>query len=110
MHQPLHEDSRLGIDIGRLVDGAADEIGAADTSFLSGTDDAALRTPPVEGAFETIALLTARLEGQVWLVSTNPKSPRSGMLPRKAGIGHIAPRTTTARYFRWKEDERCLET
>lgn len=69
MHNPLHEESRLGIDIGRVIVGAADENGQADTSFISGTDEHALATPPVEGAFETIALLGARLEGRVWLVS-----------------------------------------
>jgi hypothetical protein len=69
MHNPLSEDSRLGIDIGRVIVGAADEDGHADTSFLSGGEEAALETPPVEGAFRTIALLTQRLDGRVWLVS-----------------------------------------
>jgi hypothetical protein len=69
LHTTLHEQSRLGIDIGRVIVGAADENGHADTSFLSGSETAALETPPVEGAFETIASLHAQLEGRVWLVS-----------------------------------------
>jgi hypothetical protein len=60
---------RLGIDIGRVIIGAADEDGEADTSFLSQRDEDAIETPPVGGALDTIALLTERFEGQVWLVS-----------------------------------------
>lgn len=59
----------LGIDIGRVIIGAADSSGTADTSFISGSEAAALRTPPSAGAFEAIAELTQAFSGQVWLVS-----------------------------------------
>jgi hypothetical protein len=61
--------SRIGIDIGRVIVGAVDEGGHADTTFLSGSDEAALATPPVPGAFETIRTISLRLDGRVWLVS-----------------------------------------
>jgi hypothetical protein len=56
---------RLGIDIGRVIV-AGD---GPDTSFVGGSDDDALRAPPVEGAIEAIARLRAHYEGRVWLVS-----------------------------------------
>ena len=59
----------LGIDIGRVIIGAADPTGHADTSFLSSSDEDALTTPPCEGAFETIAELCDAFHGNVWLVS-----------------------------------------
>ena len=57
----------LGIDIGRVI--ISDGEGAGDTSFLSGSETDALRTPPMRGALETIAELVEALEGRVWLVS-----------------------------------------
>lgn len=69
MHIPLHEDARLGIDIGRVIIGAVGEDGEADTSFLGGSEADALATPPEPGSFETIRALVDRLEGRVWLVS-----------------------------------------
>jgi len=59
----------LGIDIGRVIIGAADSSGSADTSFISGSDETALSTPPSTGAFEAIAELTQAFSGRVWLVS-----------------------------------------
>jgi hypothetical protein len=59
----------LGIDIGRVIVGAADPQGDADTSFLSGDDEAALATPITEGAIDSIAELVQAFEGRVWLVS-----------------------------------------
>jgi len=53
------------VDIGRVIilgDGP-------DTSFVGGTDEDALRTPPVAGALETLAALARRFAGRVWLVS-----------------------------------------
>jgi hypothetical protein len=66
-----HRDlvSRLGIDIGRVIIGPVDDDGVADTSFLSGTPDDAMRTEPTPGAFAAIAHLTDAFAGQVWLVS-----------------------------------------
>jgi hypothetical protein len=59
----------LGIDIGRVIIGAADASGTADTSFISGSEEAALATPASPGAFEAIAELTREFAGRVWLVS-----------------------------------------
>jgi hypothetical protein len=59
----------LGIDIGRVIIGAADSSGKADTSFLSGSEEAALSMPATEHCFESIAELVTAFAGRVWLVS-----------------------------------------
>jgi hypothetical protein len=59
----------IGIDIGRVIMAASDEQGRADTSFLKGSDEVAMRTPPNRGAFEVIGALVERAAGRVWLVS-----------------------------------------
>lgn len=59
----------IGIDIGRVIIGAVGSDGRVDTSFLSGGEEHAMRTPPSPGAFETIRALVAQNEGRVWLVS-----------------------------------------
>lgn len=59
----------LGIDIGRVIIGPVDDDGHADTSFLSGTPDRAMETPPAPGAFAAIARLAEVFDGAVWLVS-----------------------------------------
>lgn len=64
-----HSKPVLGIDIGRVIIGAADASGTADTSFISGSDEAALATPATPGAVEAIAELTRAFAGRVWLVS-----------------------------------------
>jgi len=64
-----HEKPVLGIDIGRVIIGAAEPSGRADTSFLSGNDERALAVPACEGAFAAISELTTAFEGRVWLVS-----------------------------------------
>lgn len=76
-----HSQPVLGIDIGRVIIGAADPAGRADTSFLSGSDEAALSTPASEGAFESIADLTQAFAGRVWLVSKC--GPRIQQLTRR---------------------------
>jgi hypothetical protein len=63
------EHNILGIDIGRVIIGAADDDGHADTSFLSGTPERAMQTPPAPGAFAAIARLAAAFGGAVWLIS-----------------------------------------
>lgn len=64
----VHE-ARLGVDIGRvIIDGPAHPRGG-DTAFFSGTEADMLATPEVPDAVATIARLTARLDGRVWLVS-----------------------------------------
>jgi len=65
----IHENPVLGIDIGRVIIGAADSSGAADTSFISGSEEAALTTPATPGALDAIAELTRAFAGRVWLVS-----------------------------------------
>jgi hypothetical protein len=59
---------RLGIDIGRVLI-AAEGTDGADTSFIGGSLEDALNTPPYEGMFEAVAPLVDRFEGRVWLVS-----------------------------------------
>jgi hypothetical protein len=76
-----HSQPVLGIDIGRVIIGAADASGKADTSFLSGSDDAAMSTPASEGAFDAIAELTRAFAGRVWLVSKC--GPRIQQLTRR---------------------------
>ncbi|MFI9509795.1 hypothetical protein [Nocardia sp. NPDC052566] len=60
---------RLGIDFGRVIQGAALRVGDADTVFLSGGLDAALRTPPSPNAFEVLPRLVERFEGRAWVIS-----------------------------------------
>jgi len=76
-----HSQPVLGIDIGRVIIGAADLSGRADTSFLSGSDEAALSTPASEGALDAIAALTSAFAGRVWLVSKC--GPRIQQLTRR---------------------------
>lgn len=59
----------IGIDIGRVIIGAADPTGKADTSFLSGPESRAIQTPPTDGAFEGVRTLVERFSGRAWLVS-----------------------------------------
>ncbi|WP_433710958.1 hypothetical protein ACQP2U_32550 [Nocardia sp. CA-084685] len=60
---------RLGIDFGRVIQGAAFATGAADTVFLSGGIEQALASPPSTDAFEVLARLVRRFEGQAWVIS-----------------------------------------
>lgn len=64
----MNPTPRLGIDIGRVII-TPDDADHADTSFLQGSEQDALDTPPNEGAFDAIAELTRAFEGRVWLVS-----------------------------------------
>ncbi|SFD80093.1 hypothetical protein [Paracidovorax konjaci] len=59
---------RLGIDIGRVLI-APDGADGGDTSFIGGSLDDALATPPCEGMFEHVPVLVDRFQGRVWLVS-----------------------------------------
>ncbi|BFO53869.1 hypothetical protein [Acidovorax sacchari] len=80
---------RLGIDIGRVII-APDGNDGADTSFIGGSLDDALATPPYEGMFEHVPALVERFGGSVWLVS-------------KAGI-RVQDKT-----LRWLEHHRFHE-
>lgn len=57
----------LGVDVGRVI--IAPSQGTGDTSFLHGSDDDAMLTPPTEACFESLAQLSAAFEGRVWIVS-----------------------------------------
>ena len=65
----INSTARLGIDFGRVIMGAADSDGRADTSFLSGGEARAMETTSERGAFETIRDLCERVDGNVWIVS-----------------------------------------
>ena len=57
----------LGIDIGRVIIGPGE--GPDDTSFIGGSLEDALRTPPMDGAFDAIQQLVNTFDRRVWLVS-----------------------------------------
>jgi hypothetical protein len=61
------QDPRLGIDIGRVIIAPGETRG--DTSFLNGTDEEAMRTPPNKDSIEVISQLVKHFNGKVWLVS-----------------------------------------
>lgn len=60
---------RLGVDFGRVIQGAALPEGGADTTFLAGGDAEAMRTPPSDGAFAALARLVSSFDGQAWVIS-----------------------------------------
>lgn len=59
---------RLGVDFGRVIQGAATAPGEADTVFLSGGVEQAMSTPPSADAFEVLARIVPLFEG-VWVIS-----------------------------------------
>jgi hypothetical protein len=65
----LTSPQRVGIDIGRVIMAPTDLDGRADTSFLHGTHEDAMATPPSADAFRVIGDLVAQTRGKVWLVS-----------------------------------------
>ncbi len=68
MNRKRKYEPRLGIDIGRVIIGPV-VGGKADTSFLGGSFERAMQTPPAEGALENIKELTGQFNKRVWLVS-----------------------------------------
>lgn len=60
---------KLGIDIGRVLITPESSDRKSDTSFIGGSLDDALRTPPYEGMFENVPRLVEFFKGNVWLVS-----------------------------------------
>lgn len=68
MSKHRNRTPRLGIDIGRVIM-APVKGGKADTSFLSGSLERAMRTPPSPGALEGVAELVEAFQGQAWLIS-----------------------------------------
>lgn len=61
------KNMKLGIDIGGVIMSRAG--GSGDTSFLTGTLEDAMRTPPAEGMFEVVPQLVRHFDGQVWVIS-----------------------------------------
>jgi len=59
---------KLGIDVGRVLISPGDDA-RPDTSFIGGTLEDALNTPPYEGMFDVVPNLVRRFAGQVWIVS-----------------------------------------
>jgi hypothetical protein len=59
----------LGIDIGRVIIAPGGCGGREDTSFIEGTLEEALQTPPMDGAFEAVRQLVEVFERRVWLIS-----------------------------------------
>lgn len=59
---------KLGIDVGRVLISPGD-ANSPDTSFIGGSPEDALRTPPYEGMFEHLPALVSAFGGQVWIVS-----------------------------------------
>ena len=100
---------RLGVDVGRVLVGAIDEAGHADTSFLSGSDEHALSTPPEAGALDAVRALCAAFEGEVWIVSKC--GPRIEALTRRwlARHGFVGPgvvRGDRLRFVRKRPEKR----
>jgi len=58
----------LGIDVGRVLISPGDES-KPDTSFIGGSHDDAMRTPPYDGMFEVLPGIVRRFGGRVWIVS-----------------------------------------
>ncbi|WP_233608095.1 hypothetical protein [Nocardia stercoris] len=65
-HEPT---PRLGIDFGRVIQGATFESGAADTVFLSGDTEAAMASPPSPDAFDVLPRLVELFGGRAWVIS-----------------------------------------
>lgn len=60
---------KLGLDFGRVLAGPGPVDSGEDTSFVGGSVDDALATPPFPGMFEVVPQLVERFGGRVWLVS-----------------------------------------
>lgn len=59
----------LGVDFGGVINDGASHPSGDDTTFLSGGFDEAMRTPVMAGAVDSLARLTERFGGRVWIVS-----------------------------------------
>ena len=59
---------KLGLDVGRVLISPGDDS-KPDTSFIGGSLDDALSTPPYEGMFDVVPSLVSRFDGQVWIIS-----------------------------------------
>jgi len=59
----------LGVDFGRVINDGSSHPSGDGTSFLTGSEDAMLATPAMEGAFGSLERLTELFHGRVWIVS-----------------------------------------
>ena len=76
MSKTEHSTPRIGIDIGRVIM-APVKNGRADTSFLDGSFERAMETPPSEGAFAAVRDIVDAFDGEAWLVSKCGKTVQS---------------------------------
>jgi hypothetical protein len=60
--------NRLGIDVGRVLISPGDDS-SPDTSFIGGSLEDALRTPPYVGMFDVLPALVEIFAARVWIVS-----------------------------------------
>lgn len=60
---------KLGIDIGRVLITPEGRGTSGDTSFIGGSIQDALDTPPYDGMFDVVPALVELFHGDVWLVS-----------------------------------------
>ncbi len=65
----MNGESRLGLDIGRVIIAGPEDSDSSDTAFFETDWAEILATPPVEGMFETVPRLVELFERRVWLVS-----------------------------------------
>lgn len=59
----------LGIDFGRVIQGAPGPDGEVDTDFLGSSLEEAVESPPAAGAFTVIPHLVTHFERRVWIIS-----------------------------------------
>jgi len=104
---------KLGVDVGRVLISPGDES-RPDTSFIGGSAEDALRTPPYEGMFEVLPRLVGKFEARVWVVSKC--GPRVQQRTREwLAHHHFFERTGIAadhvRFCRerWQKAEHCAE-
>ncbi len=62
-------EPRLGVDFGRVIQGGAAPSGVADTVFLAGGPEEAMRTPETPGMFDVLPELVDRFDGRAWIIS-----------------------------------------
>ncbi|VAW77806.1 hypothetical protein MNBD_GAMMA12-1076 [hydrothermal vent metagenome] len=75
----INKAIRLGIDFGRVIVQPANE--GADTSFLHGSIEDAMETPPYPQVMEVVSRLVDHFSGEVWIVSkAGPRTEKKSRL------------------------------
>lgn len=64
-----HQQPRLGIDFGRVIQGGGQSPDGPDTAFLDGDVDTAMASPPVPGVIQFLPGLIELFGGRAWIVS-----------------------------------------